>query len=114
MADDVQVRFGASIGELIAGVDEVKEAILSVAEPVMKVKEAFASVGEAFIAGFAVERVVEFYESMAELGERTERTMAIFGQSSKQVGELDFIAKATGTSADGLSHAMERFALSLQ
>ncbi len=114
MADDVQVRFGASIGELISGIDRVKELIESVGAPVKALSGLFEGIGTAITAGFGIERVMAFYESMAELGERTERTMAIFGQSSKEVGELDFIAKATGTSADGLSHAMERFALSLQ
>ena len=114
MADDVQVRFGASIGELISGIDRVKELIESVGAPVKALSGLFEGIGTAITAGFGIERVMAFYELMAELGERTERTMAIFGQSSKEVGELDFIAKATGTSADGLSHAMERFALSLQ
>lgn len=114
MADDVQVRFGASIGELISGVDQVKESILSIAEPVLKVKEAIFGLGEAFAAAFGVEKVAEFYEKMAELGERTEVTMKIFGQSSREVGELGFVARETGVPVDTLTHAMERFSVGLQ
>jgi hypothetical protein len=114
MADDIQVRFGASIGELISGVEAVKESILSIAEPVIAAKEALAGLSEGIAAAFGVEKLAGLFEGMAELGERTERSMAILGQSAKQVGELDFVAKATGTSADSLAHAMERFAIGLQ
>lgn len=114
MADDVQVRFGASIGELISGVDQVKESILSIAEPVLKVKEAIFGLGEAFAAAFGVEKIAEFYEKMAELGERTEVTMKIFGMSSREVGELGFVAREVGVPIDTLTHAMERFSLGLQ
>jgi hypothetical protein len=51
---------------------------------------------------------------MAELGEQVERTSAILGTSTKDVQELGFIAKATGTNQETLARSMERFQVSLE
>lgn len=114
MSDDATVTFGATIDPLTRGVEAAKHSIESIKESTDKVIEG----AKALIEAFALERIVEAakqaIEKMAELGEQTERTAAILGASTKQVQELDFIAKITGGSAEGLSFALVRLERNLQ
>lgn len=114
MADDVQVQFGASIDRLIRGVEQSKEAISNFAEQTQHSFEKVKEFGETVMEAFAVERIAEFVEKMAQLGTTTERTMSLLGVSAEAVGRLDFIAKATGGSLEMLTSTTERMALNIQ
>lgn len=114
MVDDVEVVFGAQIAGAVAGIKGVTEEIRGLTAPVSEIQAAFLEMGEALLAAFAVEKLAEFVNHMTELGEETERTAAILGISSEEVGKLSAIGEATGTSAQGLSLALERLQVSLQ
>lgn len=112
--DDVSVQFGAAIGGLLSGVDQVKDAITSITAPVQAIAQSFAALGEAVIVAFAVERIASFIDSMADLGEQITRTSAMLGVSTKTTQELGFIAVATGGSVQSMTMGMERLQISLQ
>lgn len=114
MSEDVQVRFGASIGELISGVDRVKEAIESVQRPVDALNEKFTQLGEIVGISLGIEGFKNLVEGMAELGDQTETSMAMLGMSAQQVGELSGVAKLSGTTFDALSSSFERMSLNIQ
>jgi hypothetical protein len=115
MADsDVEVRFGAVVGDLLGGIEEAKAAIQSITQPVQEVASSLKELGEIFVAAFALDKVANFASQMEDLGEQTERTAAMLGVSTTQAQELGFIAQATGGSADGMAMAMERLQLNLQ
>jgi len=108
MADDtVTIIFGARIAELVAGVGEVKEQLAELGEMAQKV-------GELFGIGFAAKEIKEFIESMAELGETTERMSLMIGVSTEKIGEMKGIAALTGTSMEGLMTTLERMNLNIQ
>jgi hypothetical protein len=106
---DVEVKFGASIEGLTAGIEEAKEQLEGLTEPISGILDSFKELGEAALVAFAFEQISEFAEKMGELGEQTERTAKILGISSEQVGELNFAAAMTGTSTDNLTMMMGRF-----
>lgn len=114
MADDVSVTFGASIDRLIAGISSATDAVKDFARGVEEIKGTAETVAEALAAAFAVEKIAQFVEKMAALGEQAERTMATLGVSAQQVAVLDGIARLTGTTLDGLALSFERMTLNVQ
>jgi hypothetical protein len=86
--DRIDVVFGARVGELVSGVNEVKEKIESISGAASGIISAFSGVGEALAAAFAVERIAEFANKMAELGERTEIAAAAVGISAEEFSKL--------------------------
>lgn len=107
MADDVSVKFGASIGPLV-------EATNSVREKIEGLQHTVEHLGEMIGIGFTVEGVKEFILSMSELGEQTKRTAEILGITTEQVGQLDFVARSTGSTGEELRHTLEKMALALE
>ena len=70
MADDrVSVIFGAQVGELLHGVDQVKSAIEGLRSPIESVAEAFKGIAEAAGIAYAIEKIAELATEMAEVGE---------------------------------------------
>ena len=114
MADSVRVQFSASIGALIKGVEDAKEAINSVRESVDSVTEGGKALLETFGVAFSVDKIVELVEKMAELGEQVERTASILGVTTGEAQQLGLIAKVTGGDAQGLALSIERLQLNLQ
>jgi hypothetical protein len=112
MADtDIDVKFGAAIDGLIAGIAQATQHIESLTAPVRALTDHFKELSEAALAALGIEK---FIDSMAELGEKTERAATILGVTTEQVGEFNAIAKLTGTSSDGMAIALERMQLNLQ
>lgn len=96
MAGTVQVTFGANIQPLVDGIESAKMAIQS------------------FIAAFAIDKLEQFIDAAAKMGEDIERTSAVLGASTTQIQQLGYIAKMTGGNQEELSTAIERFQLNLQ
>ena len=114
MADSVRVQFSASIGALIQGVEDAKQAINSVRESVDNVTEGAKGLLETFGVAFSADKIIEFVNHMAEVGDQIERTSAILGTSTAETQQLGFVAAATGTNTQSLSTSMERLQVSIQ
>jgi hypothetical protein len=100
VADDVQVKFGAQLDGLVAGINEAKSQLESVTAPISGIKDAFSGLAEVAGAAFAVDKIIEFSEHYAELGEQIERTSQILGISTDQVQELGFAIRMGGGDAE--------------
>jgi hypothetical protein len=111
---DVEVSFGANLEKLEESMNRMRFALEGLTSPIRAVRDSMGEMAEAFLAAFAVEKVAEFAEKYAEMGEEIERTGAMLGISTKSVQELDFIAKQTGTDTEGMSMAVQRLQLNLQ
>lgn len=114
MSDDVQVTIGAKIDGLLAGVEQAKASIVSLASPVNNIISTFKGVTEALATAFGVHALIHFAENMAEIGLQSERTAAMLGITTSAVGELSGIAKLTGTDMGGLALSLERMSLNVQ
>jgi len=90
-------------------VEKVKDFLA----PLNSLKLGLGEMTEAVAAAFAVEKVVEFIKSMGELGEQTERTAAILGITTEQVGELNYAFTISGTSTENMNRTLARFELGL-
>lgn len=107
-SNDVIVRFGGSIENLIAAVNAARGSIESLAQPFTSLASSVRNFGEAFAAAFAVREVAHFAESMAQLGIETSRASQILGVSTEEIGALKLVAKASGGSLEELQTAFGR------
>jgi len=115
MADDTElnVKFGATTGEVKAGAQDVKAQIASITESVGGLKDAFAGLAEGIIAAFSIEKISQFVDGMAELAVQTQKTASLLGISTAQVSGLDIAARASGESLETVTHSLERLGLNL-
>lgn len=104
---DVQITFGASIEKLVDACEGARKQLESLTDGAKTLLEAFG-------IAFSVEKLVEFVDKMAELGERTEQLSAILGVSTGEVGRLNAIAEGAGMSTDALAKGFEIFQANLQ
>ena len=105
MADTspVLVEFGAKLDNLLSGITEAKSAIGDFA----------ATAVEAFAAGFAVDKIENFVNSMTEMNVQTQRASAILGVSTSAVAGLSVLAQVSGGSIESLSMAIMRLGRNL-
>ena len=89
---DVDVEFGASIGGAIAGIDKVTEAIESMGGKVKGLTEVFTGLAEAFLAAFAVEKIIDWVEKISEAGAEVEHLTHQLGLSAEAVSSFQFAA----------------------
>lgn len=113
MADDVEIRFGATLESFNLGMAQIRETLQGLTEPLRGVRDNLGEVAEAFIAAFAVEKIADFVKEMAELGEQAVRTSEMLGMTTEQVTDLQFAAAVTGGSAHGMTVALERLSRSM-
>jgi hypothetical protein len=113
MADDVQITVGAAIESFESHMTQVREILEGLSSPIKAVRENLGEVAEAFIAGFAIEKIHEFYESLANLATQTVRTATLLGTNTEQVAGLTIAAQISGGSIGELTMSMERLGMSL-
>jgi hypothetical protein len=102
MAEDVEVRFGATLEGFNAGVASVKEKLEALTGPISELQENFAGIGEAMIAA------VDFAKEMAEVGEQAVRTSEMLGMTTEAVTALQFASTVTGGSGEKMTSMLER------
>lgn len=113
MSDDVEVRFGGVVEGLMSAIAKATEGIESMAAPIKAVSASLGELGEAVVAAFAVEKIGQFIEKFAELGIQTQRIASLLGIGTDQVAGFEALAKASGTSLDGMTMALERMGMNL-
>jgi hypothetical protein len=114
MADEeVKVVLGASIEGAIAGIKAVKEAVEGLTGPLKELQKNFNDIREALVAAFAIEKVNEFFNSLAEGATRLSNLHEITGTSTADLEQLKIMAKLAGVSFDSLVQITGRFELGL-
>jgi hypothetical protein len=111
---EVEVQFGGDASGALASMSQVRHALMGLTEPIRGVYDNLGELAEAFAAAFAIEKIAEFVEKFAEMGEQINRTAAMIGASVEQVQVLGFMAKMTGGNAESLAMSMQRFELAVQ
>lgn len=113
MNEQVQVEFGASIGGLTAGVQQVASLLEGLVSPIAGLTSAFATLGEALIVALGVEKIAQFAENMADLGERAMHTADMLGITVESLTSLQAGFVVMGMGADGATSALTRLERSL-
>ena len=107
MADDVDIKIGASYDDVVSGIGGAKDAISSLQN---ELNSLAAIIG----ISFSIDALKNFISSMEEVGVQTERTAAMLGMSVEETSRLNAISTLTGGSSDLLARAMERLAFNMQ
>jgi hypothetical protein len=69
-------------------------------------EKAFAPLAEAVAAAFAIDKVAEFIDHMAEGAEKIQHLSQEFGMTAAQIQQLQGVATATGVPIDALTRGM--------
>lgn len=113
MADDAEVKFGASIEGLSAAVEGAKDKLDELTGPVRGLMQSFSELGEVIIAALAIERLAHWIETVAEMGERAEQLGRQLGMSVEDVTRLGFAAETAGVSTEQMALGMDRLAYNM-
>jgi hypothetical protein len=111
---NVQVKFSASIKDLIEATNGVKAAIEGVAETAQRATESMRTFGELAGIGLSIKGIASFVGEQGKLGEEIERNAKFLGVSTTQMQEFDFMAKITGGDTAILAQSFARLELNLQ
>jgi methyl-accepting chemotaxis protein len=111
--EDVEVKFGASIEGLTAGVNRVKEQIEGLRAPVENFLSSLSGVGEAIGAAFVVEKLAEFVEKFGEVAEKAENTAAAIGVTAAQMINLQESFQLVGANADGVARTVRTMEMAI-
>lgn len=103
---EIEVKISAESSGVQAPIDEAKDGIKSLAETADEVRDSFTGLAEIIGTTFAVDKLVEFTDHMAELGEQVEHTAAITGLTIDQVQEFQNVVLGTGGSIDTANVAL--------
>jgi hypothetical protein len=115
MADsDVEIQFGGDAEGAMASMAQIRNALRGLSAPIQGIRDNLGELAEAVVAAFAIEKVASFVDAMGELGLQTQRTGAMLGLTSEQVGEFQGVAALTGTGVDTLTNGIERMSLNIQ
>jgi hypothetical protein len=107
MADNkVDVVFGAQVAGLISGVHQVKEEIESVRSPVDQLVKDLSGIGEAAGVAFAVEKIAEWTEHVAEAAEKLVNLSETFGTSADRLKEFQNILTLAGGEGENVTRVI--------
>jgi hypothetical protein len=98
--DSVQVKFGTQIDGLVAGIDAAKAQIEGITAPIDGIKSAFAGLADVIGVSFAINKITEFADRFAELGEQIDRTSKITGVSTGDIQAFSLAVKMAGGDSD--------------
>lgn len=110
MSDDVEVKFGANIAGLVAGVEAVKGELEGLASVTQGISSTFSELGELAAAAFAVEGIERFVDHIVEAGTDLNRMEAQLGMTSTQVNVLQMAAENSDTQVALLTRTVTQFA----
>lgn len=104
--EEVGVKITATTEDLTAGAEKAKTGLDGIAESAMELKETLLTVAEAMGAMWAIDKLEEFTEHMATLGEEVEHTAAMTGLSVEKVQDFQYAIEATGGTTQNANLAL--------
>jgi len=113
MADDVEVKFGADISDFEPSLNQLRFALEGLTNPLRAIRSTLGDVGDAFIAAFAVDKLITFTEEMTKLGLSVQNVAQQLGESVEEVTRFQALAESVGVSGDQATNALERLARGL-
>lgn len=106
--EDVQVRFGASVDGAISGIHQIIDSLEGIGGPVGSLMAIFVELGEVIIATFAIEKVMDFVEAIAEVGAKIEHLAVALGMTATEMSTFVGVAGLMDVGADQLGASMTR------
>lgn len=113
MADDVIVKFGASLENVDRGLKQLEQELQKLKVDTRQVADStnlLASAVKGLAAAFSLNAAVQFIDNIGSMGEKAERTADMLGLTTEQVTSLQFATAVAGGSADQMTSIMERLA----
>lgn len=104
--EEVGVRITATTDDLTSGAEKAKQGLEGIGESAAELKETLMTVAEAMGAMWAIDKLEEFVQHMAELGEQVEHTAAMTGLSVEQVQDFQYAVEATGGTTQNANLAL--------
>jgi TP901 family phage tail tape measure protein len=104
--EDVQIKFGASIEGLTAGVNQVKEAIEGLSAPINSFMASLGGIGEAVLAAFATERVTDWAKEIGQVALRTTNLAQSVGLSAEEMQGFGTLLEGIGGSAESATRGL--------
>lgn len=108
MADDLDLVFGANVAGALGGIAKVTEAVEGIGGSIKGLTGIFTGLAEAFVAAFAVEKIISWVEHVAEAGAEVEHLTHQLGLSAEAVSGFQFAADAMGISSGGAAMSLTR------
>lgn len=93
------------LGERASGIRHIIEGL---SDPVHGLYNDVKELGEAFLAAFAIEKIMEFGEEMAEVGAQAIHMSQELGMSTEQVTAFQYAAQAMGIGAESADMGLMR------
>jgi hypothetical protein len=109
VADDrIDIKIGASIEGLTANLTKVRESIEGLTDPIRGMRNNLGELGDAFVATFAIDKIVDFSRKMDEAGERVLFMGETLGIAVPEISALNSAMEIVGVGADHGAMAMMR------
>ena len=86
----------------VSAIREVEHALHALVSPISGLRDSFLDVAEAAGVAFAIEKISEFAEKMAEIGEHAVNMAAALNMSAEQFNTLSGAMSIVGANADAL------------
>ncbi len=99
---EVKVIVNPHTGNTVSALKEVEHAIKSLVSPLIDVKKSLTEIAELTGIAFAVEKISEFVEKMADVGERATNMGAALNMSAEEFNNLSGALSLVGVNADKL------------
>lgn len=104
--EDATVKFGASTGDLLAGINQVKSSIESIGDHTSGLVSSFMSVGATIASAFAIDKLLDFASAVGDVAEELQRTAEITGIAADEILGFQSAVKLSGGSADSATAAL--------
>jgi hypothetical protein len=112
--DDIVVNIVAQVEGLLSGLQTAAHEIEGLTAPVQNLAETLGKLSEAFAAAFAVEKIAEFAEKFAELGEKALNTAFILGSTVEESDRVTTAMRILGVDTDTASRTLQFLGRSIQ
>ena len=101
-AAEVEIAVKPNTGGTVSAIREVEHALHALVSPISGLRDSFLDVAEAAGVAFAIEKIAEFAEKMAEIGEHAVNMAAALNMSAEQFNTLSGAMSIVGANADAL------------
>lgn len=103
--EEMQVAFGAQADDFMATMSQIRFALQGLANPVRGIRDNLGELADAFIAAFAVDKLLDFVDKMTEAGEQALKMAAQMGESVEKYEDFAHTLEGFGGSMDNASRA---------
>lgn len=105
----IDVKFGAQTAQLTQGINDVKAQLETLNAKVESISAGFAEGAKKIAEMFAVDKMMQFMEGAARLGDEVLKLSQLLGNTVEETSKLVNMFKVVGVSAESAGHTMAMF-----